>query len=564
MPPPQNQGGAFGGLMQLGTGGTTTPQFSPTQGGQNFMGIPYAEGKAPIPTSTGFSVPGTTTGVFSNPAASLANRGNVNMSTANPTLTNQQMQDQLSQAKSKLLQMQSQTGGGQNNGNFQAPVQGSAYTVNGVGYDAQGNVMGQNQSGNPGAGPTATANTGNQGNIAPATIGISQQYSGQQAAPGMEWGPDGKQQLKSGMTTNAQGQPASTSQNVTSGGGTQTNFPSIVGGLASTASQDRPEYQAALQDINQQKAAREDLLNQYAKQTSNINASRTNLAEAGGEQGNLQNLTAGKEAAINSALSTDATILGAATSQQGTQQSGLNEAASQFAPRTGVQYGTQTIQPGLVGTGSQTGGGSGVSPNDPFYKDMQTYAQMMANGQMDSIPGSVSGNPALQAQLLQMAKQINPNFNYNQSQATGQSQKTQTQQAQQYTSYAQQAKNNGAQLTQLIQQAGINPSDLNALNSFIQKIATNTSDANYQTFQNLINDMSSSYANVLTPAGGTVTDMVRSISQSLLNAGQSGGSILQVMQNLDKQVQAKIAGTQTAYGGNNSGKSGSGWGSLGD
>lgn len=117
---------------------------------------------------------------------------------------------------------------------------------------------------------------------------------------------------------------------------------------------------------------------------------------------------------------------------------------------------------------------------------------------------------------------------------------------QEYQAAHQSAQNLGGQLTQLIQGAGINPSDLNALNNFINHIATNTSDPNYQTFNNLVNDIASSYAQILTPPGGTTTDMVRTISQSLLNAGQSGSSVLQVMQNLDAQAQAKMAGLQTA------------------
>ncbi len=225
----------------------------------------------------------------------------------------------------------------------------------------------------------------------------------------------------------------------------------------------------------------------------------------------------------------------------GAYESGLGA----VAPITGVPYGTQTILPGQTGTAT---GSSGVSPSDPFYSSMQTYAQMLLNGQGSQIPSSITSNSALQAQLTQMAQSQDPNFNWNQALATGASQQSQTQQVQQYQSAAKQAQNLGLQLNDLMKSAGINPSDINAVNKGIQALASNTSDPNYQTFQNLINDLASTYAQVLTPAGGTTTDMVRSISQSLLNSSMSGQGISQVMQNLDAQVQAKISGVTTAYG----------------
>jgi len=359
------------------------------------------------------------------------------------------------------------------------------------------------------------------------------------------------------QTNNAQGQPTSVQSNVNSGGGTQTNFPSIVGRLASTAATSSPQYQQAQQAYLNAAQQLQQLQQQGAQQNAAILGGRTNLAEAGGEQGLMQNLLAGQEAALTGQMQAAQASAAAATGQQGVQQSGLAAAGGLVSPQLG-QYGQTFYQP-LGGTS----GSAGVSPSDPFYSSMQTYAQDLVSGQTSGIPSSVTGNPALMAQLQQMAKQINPNFNLNQSTATGASQQAQTQQAQQYQSAAQQAQNYGLQLNQLIKGAGINPSDINAANSLLQKIASNTSDPNYATFQNLINDLASTYAQVLTPAGGTTTDMVRSISQSLLNSSMSGQGISQVMQNLDAQVQAKIAGVQTAYGTTNtnttSGSQPAGW-----
>ncbi len=122
----------------------------------------------------------------------------------------------------------------------------------------------------------------------------------------------------------------------------------------------------------------------------------------------------------------------------------------------------------------------------------------------------------------------------------------------------QSAQNLQGQLSSLIQSAGINAGDINAINSFFNKVATNVSDPNYQTFNNLINDLSSIYAQILTPTGGSPTDMKTAIAQSLINAGQKGSSIMQVIQNLDAQTQAKMAGIYSAGTGQGGGSGGGG------
>lgn len=98
------------------------------------------------------------------------------------------------------------------------------------------------------------------------------------------------------------------------------------------------------------------------------------------------------------------------------------------------------------------------------------------------------------------------------------------------------------QLAPLLTQNGINPSDFNAVNQFLQKLAGQTSNPQYQTYQNIINDLASRYAQILTPAGGNITDYKAQIAQSLINATASGQSLLQVIQELDKTSQLVIQG----------------------
>jgi hypothetical protein len=112
-------------------------------------------------------------------------------------------------------------------------------------------------------------------------------------------------------------------------------------------------------------------------------------------------------------------------SAQGQLQSGLTSAAGAAAPQLG-QYGQTYYNPLGNGTSGGGSGGTGtqISPNDPFYQTLQQYAQLAAQGNTGSIPSSITSNPVLNAQMLQMAKQINPNFNPTLAQASAQTQAT--------------------------------------------------------------------------------------------------------------------------------------------
>lgn len=165
-------------------------------------------------------------------------------------------------------------------------------------------------------------------------------------------------------------------------------------------------------DVEKAKADLQALKDQQASELFQVGATPgLGLSEASGQEGLINQLYATKINAAQSALST-------AQGQQSTQVGATESALGAVAPITGVPYGTQTIQPGLIGTNSNSGGGE-VSPSDPFYATLQTYAQSLANNQGSAIPSSISGNPVLQAQLLKMAKAINPSFNYNTAQGVG-------------------------------------------------------------------------------------------------------------------------------------------------
>lgn len=287
-------------------------------------------------------------------------------------------------------------------------------------------------------------------------------------------------------------------------------------------------------------------------------------------KGTAQQLTAQEQAA-----GAFGTALGGANTQQAQQLSGLGQAANLAQPQVAA-YGQTVFNPL---TGEYEGNG-GLPP-----EVMQQYAQMAANGQYAAIPSSITSNPVLSAQLNVLAQQMNPGYNPIASTAYGNVASTNIQnlgtaqtagqaagiqalagaggigqaqgmqaiaaapgitQAGQYGQIAaykssmQQGQQLAAQLDDLLRTFNLNPSNVNVVNAGIQKIAANTSDPQYQMLSNYLADVASRYAQVLTPPGGSATDMTRSIASSMINATASGKSIRDVLQSLDQQAQAVI------------------------
>lgn len=242
---------------------------------------------------------------------------------------------------------------------------------------------------------------------------------------------------------------------------------------------------------------------------------------------------------------------------QGLQQSGLISAAGLSQPQLG-QYGQGYYSPtqsGLIGGGS---GGGSLNP----LNNISSIAQQVVSGQISpsqaySMGGSVSNwQGALNAELqkqqpgFDMAK-TQAAFDAKQGSATAQGMQVQA-----YTSAHQQGMNLQAQLGDLITKFGLNPADISKANAAIQTIASNVSDPRYQILQNYMLDVANVYSQILTPPGGSATDTTRGQAASMINSIASGSSIMTVMQALDQQAQAKIAGIPT------SGGSGSGSGSY--
>lgn len=304
------------------------------------------------------------------------------------------------------------------------------------------------------------------------------------------------------------------------------------------------------------------VLAQTTAAQQNAIAQGANMELAGNAQG-LQaqgQAQSGLTSAAGQGLSGQGQLLNAAQNQASRAQ---GAAGTVFGAglNTPTGYGQATFNPL---TGFSSGGGQ-VQPGDPFYATLQQAAQQAANGQYSAIPGSITSNPVLNAQMNELAKQINPNYNPVTSAAQSAVSAQQVGNVANMTTAYKSAANLGSQLNDLITTFGINPGDINAVNTGIQKIAQNTSSSQYKALNNLITDLVATYSSILTP--GASTDTARATAASLLDASAKGSAITQTLKDLDEQAKAKISGQTTGYGETPGGNTKTGsitWDNIGD
>ncbi len=286
-----------------------------------------------------------------------------------------------------------------------------------------------------------------------------------------------------------------------------------------------------------------------ASQSASQRMSALSAAQQAALAGTGQQLTAQQQQA--GALGA---ALGGANTQQAQQLSGLGSAAGYAQPSQNFPFVFNPLTggyttPGVAGQGAAAGG---LTYNPTA--DAQTFAQQVINHQIpyaDAVRALGYAGATAEGLLQQAITQGGGNLTQLQAQ-TG-IQGTQEQQVAAYESALQQGQNLQSQLSDLISTFGLNPNDLNAANVAIQAIAKNTSDARYALLKNYITDVANTYAQVLTPPGGSPTDYTTSIAQSMLDGTASGHAIQEVMRALDQAAQAKIAGVRTITPSGNTG-----------
>lgn len=231
----------------------------------------------------------------------------------------------------------------------------------------------------------------------------------------------------------------------------------------------------------------------------------------------------------------------------------------------------QQTQSGMLGAAGLTpealryGGTAGGTLNP--LNNLDSIASQVISGQISPAQARAMGGniSTWEGALNQALLAKNPQYNEAKMQgayeATQSTSGTQTGTVESYKSALQQGQNLKAQLTDLITSFNLNPADINKANQGLQAIASNVSDPRYKILQNYVNDIANTYAQVLTPPGGSQTDTTRGLAASMLDSTMAGKGLITVMDSLDQAANAKIAGVKT-QGGAGTATSGGTWNDI--
>lgn len=154
------------------------------------------------------------------------------------------------------------------------------------------------------------------------------------------------------------------------------NVSALVANMASQPSAAFTSAQNQYLQANQELAA---LREQEAQQNQNILGGRTNLAEAGGEQGLLQNLAAGREAALTGQMSAAQAAAQSATQQEATQLAALNQAAGLVSPVPAPALGLVSPSTGQLFPYGGGTPGQGIATAGQTLGNLQNATQFQTN-----------------------------------------------------------------------------------------------------------------------------------------------------------------------------------------
>lgn len=234
---------------------------------------------------------------------------------------------------------------------------------------------------------------------------------------------------------------------------------------------------------------------------------------------------------------------------QGLRQGGLATVAGLAQP-TYQQYGSAQVARDENGNPISTpvGGNSSANP----LSQVSTIAQQVISGQItpqaaQSMGGSVSNWQSILNDEIQKQR---PGFNYNVAgglgSAQGQTAASQSSLVESMKSSYGQAQNVRSQLDDFIKTAIPNTSDINKINEGMQAIANNTSDPRYAILHNYLASLKNIYANIL--GGGTATVDAQQRADSFVDGTMKSSGIQAVLDAVEQEAQARIAGVPTANG----------------
>jgi len=260
-------------------------------------------------------------------------------------------------------------------------------------------------------------------------------------------------------------------------------------------------YVKADNDYKMAVQALADFDKEVAEKKANINLDPIPLEFQQGRQQVLTQKVAETRSALQNAVNQQQQAMTLANTQQGLQTQagqsayagaqtqagrGLSAAGTALgavAPITGVPFGTQTVQPGLLGEQQGGAGTSGILQGGAARLIPQYYDEY---NQAQSVIDNISKNEELFSNLLSVAK--------------------------------------------------VNPADLTPINEVLQRVGQLTSSADYANFQNLLSSLRANYAQLLASRGLTPTD-AGVTANSLLPENASIATINSVLSTLKQEGQ---------------------------
>lgn len=314
----------------------------------------------------------------------------------------------------------------------------------------------------------------------------------------------------------------------------------LIGQLQNTATNGSPNVTAAIQ-------AQRDLANSYGNETARIESLPVGVGDQTGREAILNRLYASKQAAAATGVSN-------ALTANGQQINGLGTAAGLAGQTTQLPYGTPVYNQ-ASGQYLSGGSGAGVQPTDPFYQTLQHYAQLRATGQEALIPGSISGNSVLNAQVTQMAQQ-STGGGYNYNTAAGNAQANQSNAAvggtapvnanasiysNSLSSYytLQNSVQNVDQFGNLLTQSmgGINPFDVKYANQTLATIRGQLNSGDQAAYDNTLAALRSKVSGLLSAGGNEVPSAITADAQKILDGSLPLGGLQQVLGRIQQEGQ---------------------------
>lgn len=191
-----------------------------------------------------------------------------------------------------------------------------------------------------------------------------------------------------------------------------------------------------------------------------------------------------------------------------------------------VQAGAQAG--GYFGGGTTTGAtGGAFNPSNPL--DVQAQ-QLIQTGDFGSVPVQYQG------QVMERAKQLQPNFNPATSKVAAKGYSDSYQGYQDLKTQYEGAQALGTKLNETASEFGINTTDPKFLNQTVNSLRSQFSDEGYQRFISTLYNTSSAYAAILATGGGTIPTEATNNLKAIIDPNSNLDTIKGAIDQLNQEV----------------------------